>query len=439
MVSRVPAPEPPTASVAATDALGVSNAFEEFRARCEASRISVYEETVAPNETWRSVSLPRGPRGSQTVGVNSTETVVALLSFPFEQLRFIGSYDAVVYYDTGTIEAAVRQNGAGPSLRADALVRSFPDLAGGDDGEFVLRLVDRGRAPNVELELSAPTARFTAVVHSPLRQRLSLKIRGLGVSRHDVALRALETLSDALFLDLDRNQGLALDLFRTRRAPRFRGPRARGAKPPMKLPSNRYDHEAASLYRYARAARGMPLLQFLGYYQVIEFYIPRYTQIDARRRVERLVKDPSFNPHDGRDITRLMNVTNADGRMPGPRDERGQLKTTLRECIEIGDIVDFLDEQGRGEFFARKNPTLTRYQVTVRNQAVDLRDQVADRIYDLRCKIVHTKDSGASDQIELLLPNSAEAEMLQDDIELLRFIAMKTLIASSDPLTYRFG
>jgi hypothetical protein len=56
-----------------------------------------------------------------------------------------------------------------------------------------------------------------------------------------------------------------------------------------RLPRTTYDHEPMSLYWYARQARGVPLLEFLAYYQCIEFYFPTYAEAEAQKRVR--------NPH----------------------------------------------------------------------------------------------------------------------------------------------
>jgi hypothetical protein len=38
----------------------------------------------------------------------------------------------------------------------------------------------------------------------------------------------------------------------------------------------------------------MPLLQFLAFYQVIEFYFPTYSQAEAHRKLKAILKDPPF-------------------------------------------------------------------------------------------------------------------------------------------------
>lgn len=66
--------------------------------------------------------------------------------------------------------------------------------------------------------------------------------------------------------------------------------------------------------------------------------------------------------------------------------------------------------------------------------ATGIRESAADRIYDVRCRIVHSKESEAYG--DAILPFSPEADLLaQHDIELVRFIARRVLVAASRPLS----
>src|SRR5262249_41635905 len=102
-----------------------------------------------------------------------------------------------------------------------------------------------------------------------------------------------------------------------------------------------------------------------------------------------------------------------------------------------GDLRRFLTESDdRAEFFSNKQKGLTNHKLPIANKEADLRNDVADLIYDIRCKIVHTKGDGYEGDLELLLPFSKEAELLFHDIELLQYIARQVLISASSPLRY---
>jgi hypothetical protein len=93
------------------------------------------------------------------------------------------------------------------------------------------------------------------------------------------------------------------------------------------------------------------------------------------------------------------------------------------------------EDAERRSFLSSKAKGLTEKKLPIANPDADLRNDVADRIYDIRCKIVHTKSDSRDGEVELLLPFSKEAEQLYHDISLLEFVARQVLIAASTPLT----
>ncbi|HRP76956.1 MAG TPA: hypothetical protein PKZ27_15240, partial [Rhodocyclaceae bacterium] len=111
------------------------------------------------------------------------------------------------------------------------------------------------------------------------------------------------------------------------------------------------------------------------------------------------------------------------------------LRATIRECVDQSQIECFLDQNAeRAEFFTSKQKGLTQYSINRQNKVIDLINQVSDRIYDIRCKVVHVKSDDGDAELELLLPYTEEAEKLVFDIELVQFLAQKVLICSSMPI-----
>lgn len=182
----------------------------------------------------------------------------------------------------------------------------------------------------------------------------------------------------------------------------------------------------------------MPLLEFLAYYQAIEFYFPTYSQAEARRKIRNVLKNPTFRPERDADVARVLLAAQSTG--SGFGDERSQLRATLHECLEPGALRSFFTElPERAEHFSSKIDGLTAHKIPVKTPDADLRTDVADRIYDIRCKIVHTKSGGKNGNLELLLPFSAEADLLYADIELARYVAREVLISAASPLTLKGG
>ncbi len=75
---------------------------------------------------------------------------------------------------------------------------------------------------------------------------------------------------------------------------------------------------------------------------------------------------------------------------------------------------------------------MVRERLQIREESADHREAVAKRIYAIRNKIVHTKGGGEGN--EPLFPFDAEVAYLGHDLDLMSFLARKTLISSSRPL-----
>lgn len=143
-----------------------------------------------------------------------------------------------------------------------------------------------------------------------------------------------------------------------------------------------------------------------------------------------MIKNPSFRVDNESDISKIVSIIRSKGL--GIASEKDQLRATIRECIENDDIAEFLaQDEKRAEFFLSKAKGITSHVLNPQNKGHDLCSQVTDRIYDIRCKIVHIKGDEGDGELELLLPYSKEAEKLGHDIELVRLIAQKVLIYAS--------
>jgi hypothetical protein len=235
---------------------------------------------------------------------------------------------------------------------------------------------------------------------------------------------------------LDSTFSVPLVLSRARRSRAVRRLGSRRIED-VKFPVSEYDSQPMALYWYGRGAMGMPLLRFLAFYQVLEFYFPVYAELEIRRRVKSVVKDPNFQPHKETDISKIMRALSTGGRK-GFGDERAQLRATIRACANPDDIRDYLSETGkRAQYFEarkeKKKGSAASMPIRREMEDGDLLDATAERIYEIRCRIVHTKDSDGD--LGQLLPFSPEAEQMDQDIELVEMLARSALVTGSRELS----
>jgi hypothetical protein len=409
--------------------LSEKTSVEKLLDRCKQAGLSVHEQDDFFDEGKDYiVELPAG-REKRRLYLHSEEQIQKLLSTPFENYVVLRPFEAICSYTDGTIEALLRTLERIPikGLRRRMLGRGFWEDDEEDDINFTLYNEDR----SIEVSLSPPTETLIALLPRAKNATISLKISGISVDQHDNAVRLLQRISDSLFFQIDTSMGVALNLSRdissgNRSARQAPG----GALDDLQFPTQEYDEAPMSLYWYGRGAHGMPLLQFLAYYQVIEYYYPTYFQAEARRKIRRVLKDPTFRADRDADIGRVL--TSLTGGRGGVGDERSMLRATIQECIDPGELRHFISRsEERTVFLSSKAKGLSSTKIPVANPDADLRNDVADRLYEIRCKIVHTKGDSRDGEVELLLPFSPEASQLNHDVDLAQYLARQVLINAS--------
>ena len=410
-------------------------AKESLATRCKAAGIS-FEEVTDAEGGWRVRVGMKCGRNVRSLTLWSAESISRLLALQFEKYVFLSDLEAICSYSDGTIEAAIRYAGNGIVPMGSMYRRLFgverPD-------EFDLATAKISLAPQQQgqphLEISQASELFQTLSRRPGRGGLTLKLSNCQVTTHDSALALLQKIAGSLLFQVDLMADVPITLERERRRSAIsRRIRRAGSPPQLQYPQTQFESAPLSLYWYGRSAAGMPLLQFLAFYQVVEFFFPIYSQSEAHRKLKAILKDPTFRGDRDTDIAKLLATIHVS-RSGAYGDERSQLRATLLECTDSDAIRTFLEEdEGRKEFFLTKSKSLPYQKIPLANASADLRGDVAERVYDIRCKIVHTKTDSRDGSVELLLPFTPEAEQLAFDIELVQYLAQRVLIASSTPL-----
>ncbi|WP_433292962.1 hypothetical protein ACQP2F_29415 [Actinoplanes sp. CA-030573] len=278
--------------------------------------------------------------------------------------------------------------------------------------------------------------RQSALMWDFLDRSIALRIVGDAEGIGTNARELLDDYSTSLAIDLDMIYGVCIQLqqapiepassattgYDARMAERPRGPRLK------------YSHDAASLYTYGRSAEGMPLIAFLAYYQVAEFYFPAYSRADLVRRVRQEVMDPRFDPVKDEAIGRILRLASASGKFAS---EREQLRSTIAHCLDDDSIRDFICRiTEREQFMTGKQRLKGVRPINFQDLGQRLSDQLADRLYQIRCRIVHSKDDGAPGRADMLLPRGPESKLLGHDIATMRYVAQKVLVAGAAKATW---
>lgn len=405
-----------------------------IKERCALSKLEIIEDSnVFMYSNEYTIKIPQG-RGHREVNIWNASQARAIEAIAFENVKFIAGYHAIYVPADNLIEVLIRP--ANISFYRHIRSRIFPDVTHkhGDNARQHI-VVDDEHGHSISLGQASPT--FYALLQSYMSpESLTLTLKGFGCATHEIALSTLERISDTYLLQFDFVTGIAFGLGRTREytTSSTATSQAVHALESMVFPSLEYDHAPASLYRYGRSASSMPLLQYLAYYQVVEFYFPTYSDLVARKKVRNILKDPAFRPDREADINQLLRA--AQPRTMGYVTERAQLKSTISECVDKATLIEFIEKDAsRADFFKNPNKKSRHTKLSILDSKAEIIDELADRIYDIRCEIVHTKEAGGGNGNQSrILPYSAEADQLEHDISVMQYVAQRVLIASSQKL-----
>jgi hypothetical protein len=407
---------------------------------------SKYSRTKVPEGRWLRIEIPSGRRVREmNVHAEDAETVG---SFKFEQWTALGDYQAILDTDKEVIIAEVTLSGfpgfgALPGVVKRSQGKSEPEPTHDAAMERAILKATSELGEISYLTIPAPNSRLSLELYSfrPLEIALlghhqnpygyGLTIRGVTTKRHDEALELLLDLTYSMFIDLDIAYRLRATLTKALDAELTiqdnLDPVCLNAAIP-RFPSMLYDRDAASLFLYARNLIEIPLQEYLTYYQVIEFYLPTYTRSASIIRLRNILKDPSFDYNNDLTLGRLLDAIAPTGRKS--MSEREQVAATIAYCVDDAAITAFLDDRpAAAKALADKNRIQGVRIISTRDRQTPLVSQVAERIYDLRCRIVHSKDSGF-EAVSPIRPFDRESRLMRPDLSLIQFIAERILIVS---------
>lgn len=411
-------------------------AKERLCHRCDAAHIKHSEEVGWDEET--KILVVNMPCGRETcrVLIVSTQEADRLLSIPFEKYSMLGEYVGLCSYSDGTIEANVRPVGSG-GFSSHMMRRLLSQSKSAEEkSETIMPLVlqQEDSGTGIVLQLGPPSKDFSILqsLYPGWNAPFTLSLSRTSIKTHEKALRLIERLAHSFFFQISLSHGFSMTLQREVRGRRTLSGARRESPGKPTFPKREYDPQPMSLFWYAKSAVGMPLLRFLAFYQVLEFYMPTFSNQEAIGRVRNILKDPRFSPDTDSQVSRILASLRSSGR--GFGDERSQLEAVIRRCVSPQELREFFtrDEFIR-KYYEDDYKHVTPFKIPLQNEASDLISETAQRLYEIRCRIVHTKDASDRD-LAALLPFSREASDLLYDIALVEMIATSALIASSMPM-----
>ena len=406
---------------------------------------------------YLSFEVPK-EREFETLRIGSTNRALAIiLKTNVQDYRFIKGFEAIWSAMHRRIECEIDVEAFFPSYRMLELIKRVTTNESNDAQErcgegtpdvIVERVGNITLASLEEVTISVgigseefrilsglKTQLASIDINRPYR-KITIQIENIKINTHADAQKYLLKISNSLLFQLNQLLPIAISLS-AEKENRLMRLQKRRSNPicvsKLVALKHEYDNEPMALYLHAKKSIDSPLNQFLGFYQSIEYYFSAYANIEAKQQIQRILKNPLFNPNIDTDITQILSAIKVT-RSNEIGDERNQLDITIRSCVDQEILKEFIISDEKRKDFYKNNlgKKLSSQSINIVSRNTNLIHEIAERIYDIRCRIVHKKANDNHDG--LILPYSSEVRLLKIDTEIIEFISRNVLIENSRPL-----
>jgi len=424
--------------------------IELLKARMEEAKIKFEETTpripILPSKIIFEVLA--GREKHECVLVETDDNLSRALNCQFEKYKFLKTYEAIWSADLKIIEAEISNVDLSGKYLFERLYDFFNKPEESD--EEITEEITEIEMPSLgDLKITIGVCSNEFVFLTGCRERgpkgqnsnkITIKISNIKTTTHDNSTELLEKIANSIFFQIDLAFELPINIQNQRESSIERRKKQRRKRmyidtlATISEPKYEYDNEPISLYWYAKESQNMPIFQYLAFYQSIEYYFPIYASFEAKQKIQNLIKDPRFNPNKDADISKIISTIKVSNGGKSFGNERDQLKATINSCTDNLELKNFFNvDENRLNFYSNNlGKDIAKQKISVESAVADFVAEVSERIYEIRCRIVHSKVSEGN--FEVLLPYSSEAKKLNYDIEMIEFISRKVLISSSRPL-----
>ncbi|MDP3066645.1 MAG: hypothetical protein Q8N08_07900 [Methanobacteriaceae archaeon] len=196
----------------------------------------------------------------------------------------------------------------------------------------------------------------------------------------------------------------------------------------MAVPRRIYNREPLYYYHQALSAEN-PVLEFLSYYQVLEYYYKIVADEDLINGTKNIIATPDFSSENAEKLEKLVSfIKGTENRY----NEENSLQLVLKKYLDVDELrydlnnydVDFYEHITNGEIEFVEVPQLRELE------DAQFKKLLARRIYRIRNALIHSKE-GFKDRY---VPFSEHESELRRELPLMRFTAEQVLLKSAENL-----
>lgn len=383
-----------------------------------------YEKT----DEYLEIEIPRG-RNKEKIKIDqAVAEFIDDKKINFLDYKFVPNYEAIWSDIHNNVECEITfMWGSRQILRL---------LTGDPDGVWKLdydKYSVEIKRPSYEFSLlrkSTTFIVFTSYINSIRRivrykeTSISISVKTDSIENSGEAINIIQSIIESLCFDISCN----LNALFLPSVPIFKSKNNINSNfdPNLLSLNKKLDSEALSYYWSAESSQSYPLMSFLGYYQVVEYFYSFFAENDLRNKIGNIIKDPRFNMHDYKSLNKIIT---ANKNFINSNKDQAKLSVTIKSCVDKSEFKEWFESDSeRVSYFS--NACCSKVSPIKINSKTDtdLLKQALDRFYDIRCRIVHTDTNNESERN--LSPRS-HIENFNYDIELAKYFAQKVLICTS--------
>lgn len=213
--------------------------------------------------------------------------------------------------------------------------------------------------------------------------------------------------------------------------PRLKGKIIKHRSDEIKPPNQIYKDYVLEQYNMAASSRD-PMIQFIGYYHVMEYFFDQVYELDLLEGLKSLNKEPDFSLKRENDLKKIIKLF--DGKYPDGKagDEKKKLEMVLSNYVSIDSVVcsiELNNEKMIAYYKDTEVPFAGKSKVDLKSSNKgEIISNLKNRIYDTRNSLVHGKSYEFKSKDGHVYNPYKHEEALKKEIPLMKAIAEQVII-----------
>jgi hypothetical protein len=196
----------------------------------------------------------------------------------------------------------------------------------------------------------------------------------------------------------------------------------------LPLPAVRYNDEIVRFYQLGISTE-IPELQFLAFYQVLEYFFVAVSDEALYGRLRTRLADPAFTPAPKHLDNLIKDVTSHSQET----NENEMLKLVLQKYVDESELTDFIRRYEAfldDKYYTKKRDRFA-VETEVKLQPGHVFGNVATVVKAVRNALVHSSDR--FQRVGRHVPFTKSSELVVKEVPLMKFLAERVILATATP------